>query len=191
MKVRRDAHRYCAFYCEENIWHLAGEPRFRADAEAEVWLITNANKTVATWGQRASSTPDIPVVWDYHIVVASPAVGARGPAPWQVWDFDHRGPFVRPALEWLRASFPIEVVEDMAPRFRCIAAADYVRDFRSDRGHMRSPEDPEQWSVPPPDWPEIGLERGESSNLFTWLALEGEGPGRWQDLPALGQRLRK
>ena len=181
----RADHRYCAYYCEENIWQLLAESELRPDDSCEVWLISNAAKSVAMWGQRASSSAQSAVVWDYHVVLAREDTERS----WEVWDFDHRGPFVRPALDWLDASFPTQVREAFVPHFRCIEATDYLREFRSDRRHMRSADDPDQWSAPPPSWPAIGVDGDHASNLLTWLDLEGPGPGRWQDLRGLRARL--
>jgi hypothetical protein len=187
--VGRDDHRYCVYYCEENIWQLAAEPGM-ADGMSEVWLITNPSRKVATWAQRASTAPDTPIIWDYHVVLAR----YDETQAWQVWDFDHRGPFVRPAQYWLAASFPIEVRAELAPSFRCIPARDYLREFSSDRRHMRSPEDPDLWKAAPPAWPPIGhsgLPGDNEATFMAWLDRETRGPGLWRSLEEIVTRVVK
>ena len=179
--MAREDHLYCAFFCEENIWQLAGELESDVDA-AEVWMITNADGTVATWAQRAASSPDKPIIWDYHVVLAT-----RSDAGWSVWDFDHAGPFTQSASAWLQASFPVDTETDLAPRFRCIEASDYRRDFSSDRSHMHAPGREDLWMAPPPPWPPIGESR--PSVLMDWLDCERDEPGQWRSLDELRRHL--
>lgn len=74
--------RYCSCYCEENVYLLAQQLdeqlRKTHDGPSSGWkwdvwvaLISNENKTVLLWQQRASqsSESNYPVVWDYHVVV--------------------------------------------------------------------------------------------------------------------------
>jgi hypothetical protein len=56
---------------------------------------------------------------------------------------------------------------------RLISAADYVRDFSSDRAHMRLPSG--EWAAPPPEWPLIYYDGGD--NLLDWLDITRETPG--------------
>jgi hypothetical protein len=90
------------------------------------------------------------VLWDYHVVLF-----ARGPATtsgsgWEVWDLDCDVGMPLSLRTWLRASFSEEraraasgeAVEldaeasGFAPRFRVVAAAEFVELFSSDRSHM-------------------------------------------------------
>ena len=122
------ARNYKALYCEENIYQLLRDPCLAAAGHTarEVWVISNPAGRVATWGQRASLDPALPVVWDYHV---APLSLAETTSQLHVWDLDHRGPCPRPALDWLMASFSPFVQgsapAEFAPHFRRIAAARY------------------------------------------------------------------
>jgi hypothetical protein len=91
---------YTSCYCEENIYLLAASflqiPDFRESWDLSVVFISNHTKTVsgpllpcrmvgaiqfitlkhncplqvALWSQQAASEEQIPVVWDYHVVLA-------------------------------------------------------------------------------------------------------------------------
>jgi protein N-terminal glutamine amidohydrolase len=122
--------RYAPFWCEENVWWLAQEPRDEAIG-AEVAIISNQARMVALWSQRAAKAPELPVVWDYHVVLA-----LRGPSGTRISDLDCTlGPAVS-AAHWLTESFPAAVEPRFAPRFRVLDAELYVRTLRSDRSHM-------------------------------------------------------
>ena len=164
------------------MWQLCEQLGDALGPEAEVWLITNPDGTVATWAQRAASSPDKAIVWDYHVVLLT-----KDSAHWQVWDFDHDGPFVRPALDWLRASFPVDTQAELAPHFRCIPAADYLANFSSDRSHMHAPGRDDLWLASPPEWPPIGAPA--PSVLQDWLDCDQAQPGSWQSLAQLRARL--
>lgn len=141
---------YCPFYCEENVWHLCADPRVAA-AERRVLFISNADRRVVMWGQKAAADPGLPIAWDYHVVLL-----LRDPGDdWQIWDLDARDPNPRPAIRWLRDSF--EQVRLLprryAPRFRMVEGEEYRRYFRSDRRHMRRSDGTAM--QPPPPWPAI------------------------------------
>lgn len=162
-----NAPRYQAYYCEENAWHLCGDPRL-ANAEIEVAIVTNAARMVALWHQRAATQPGAPVVWDYHVLLF-----AKDDGGWSTWDLDTTLGMPVPAQRWLDATF-LEVLPRLTPRFQLLSARDYAERFASDRRHMR--DEHGQWLQPPPPWPPIGnghtlpgllaLDRG------TWLTLD-------------------
>jgi protein N-terminal glutamine amidohydrolase len=145
-----DAPAYCPFYCEENIWQLCAHPRV-AEAQRRVLFISNPERRVAMWGQRAAQDPELPLAWDYHVVLLLRRPGSG----WEVWDLDACDPGPRAAEAWLRDSFDHVglLPPRYTPRFRMIDADEYLRHFRSDRRHMRRPDG----SViqPPPPWPAI------------------------------------
>lgn len=136
MHAERD---YAPFYCEENVLRLC--PTLGPDAFAV--LVTNAARQVEMLGQRAGGPGPGAVLWDYH------AFGLERRDRWVVWDLDTTLGFPVPAGAYLRRSFPPAPAK--APLFRVIAAADYVREFRSDRSHMRRADG--TWAAPPPHWP--------------------------------------
>lgn len=57
---------YQPFYCEENIWLLAQDPRC-GDGERLVVLITGTEGHVAMWRQKPADGPGEPLLWDYQI----------------------------------------------------------------------------------------------------------------------------
>ena len=56
------------YWCEENVWHLCADARVSA-GRAEVAIVTNRDRSVALFHQRASPMPDGFVVWDYHVLL--------------------------------------------------------------------------------------------------------------------------
>jgi protein N-terminal glutamine amidohydrolase len=142
--------RYHPFYCEENIWHLC-----RSGEVTEVVFITNPARRVALWHQKAAP-PDRPIVWDYHVIAADGR---------DLWDLDSRLGCPIGRADYLEATFATVGLQppEYDPRFAVVAAADFVRDFRSDRSHMRGPDG--SWQAPPPPWPAIA----DSSNLDHYL----------------------
>lgn len=145
-----DAPAYCPFYCEENVWQLCAHRRV-VQAEQRVLFISNDERRVAMWGQRAASSPDVPIVWDYHVVLLLRDPGRR----WDIWDLDAHYPGPRSAERWLRSSFDFSglLPSRYAPRFRMIDGDEYRRHLRSDRRHMRL--DDGTIRQPPPPWPTI------------------------------------
>ncbi len=170
--------RYAPYYCEENVFWLAQEPRFAA-LRREVVFVSNASRTVAMLGQRAARSPGEPVVWDYHVVLA-----VRGPDV-VLHDLDCvLGPEL-PALEWLARSFPAGVQARFAPRFRVVDADRFVAIFSSDRAHMRAEDG--GWRAPPPEWPTIS---NGPSNLMRFVDTSDPFEGALLDLDAIRERWR-
>jgi hypothetical protein len=178
---------YCAYYCEENIWHLCADPRVEAD-ERRVLIICNRARKVAMWGQRIAKQPAFPIAWDYHVILLARAVvhGRR----WQAWDLDARAPCPQPATTWLDHSFQGSALlpPEFEPRFRLLDADLYRRHLRSDRRHMRLADGTSM--QPPPSWPPIlGEPFGvpdDGSNLAEFLDMDDRAfLGELFDLPEL------
>jgi len=162
----RAEHRYQAFFCEENVWHLCADPAIPDPVRAAVF-ISNEARAVAVAQQRIAPIPGFPVVWDYHVVMMSrPADGAD----WRVWDLDSTLPMGTPLAHWLDESFggAWGFGEQHAPRFRVVEAGVYRTTLQSDRGHMR--DDDGSWIQPPPSWALIGA--GEGSNLMRFVDMD-------------------
>lgn len=170
-------HRHAPYYCEENVWWLAQEPRF-ALQRAEVAFVSNATRTVRMHAQRAGD--GAPVVWDYHVVLA-----AWRDAEVEVWDLDCALGMPLPARVWLDASFEPPAPRALAPRFRVMPSETFVRAFASDRRHMRRQDG--SWLVPPPPWPVIGA---GTHALERFVELSDPTLGELVDLDALRARWR-
>lgn len=138
---------YAPYWCEENVWHLCADDRIGSGA-AEVAIVTNADRRVALFHQRASTRRDGLVVWDYHVLLFACTNG------WQAWDLDTKLGLPVSALEYIERTFPPVLDPTLAPRFRVLAAADYRVGFGSDRRHMRAHDG--TWLQTPPPWPPIG-----------------------------------
>ena len=177
---------YTPFYCEENIWHLAQSADCRGDdgQSRYVVFISNRSGHCALWNQRAAPSPTQPVVWDYHVVL----LVRRG--QWQVWDLDTRLEMPSAIEPYVQGTFParLSVPTELRPAFRVIEAERFVREFASDRSHMRSPTG--DWLEPPPPWPMI-MRDGVTSNLAAFIDVTGEEvPGEVLDLAELRARFR-
>lgn len=153
------ARKYCACYCEENVWHLLQEPEFRA-AERVVAVISNREGACLFWEQAAAVEPGRPLWWDYHVVLL-----VRREI-WRVYDFDTLLPFPTDARTYLGRTFGH--VDNLPaafwPRFALFEGDAYRDAFASDRSHMRNATG--EWQSPPPDWPPINPDRGEGFLAF-------------------------
>jgi hypothetical protein len=152
---------YAPFYCEENAWHIAQDPRVR-DRDPHVVFVTNAHRHCALLFQRAAHAKTAPVIWDYHVFVVAKADAAQ----WDVWDPDTLLGCPVLLRIYLEKTFAMRSIPRFAPRFRVVAGAEYVRTFSSDRRHMRN--DDGAWQQPPPPWGAI-VREGIGSNLETFL----------------------
>jgi len=160
------------------VWHLC---RDRAAPGREVYavLVSNATRACALWAQRAAPSPDAPVFWDYHVFLADrDGTGA----PWRVWDLDTTLGLPVPFADYAAATFRLPR-GPYAPRFRVIAAGDYVAGFASDRAHMRGPDG--AWLQQPPPWPAIGA---GAPNLAALIDLAAPSLGEVLSLAALRRR---
>jgi hypothetical protein len=170
---------YCPFWCEENVWHLAGEARF-AGRPAWVVPIAAPGGACPLWAQRAAP-PDQPVFWDYHVVLF-----AEGEGGVEVWDLDTRLGMPVPLARYLDVTFAGSEALDRAwrPRFRVVPGAEYRARFASDRAHMRDASG--RWRQPPPAWPPIRPD--EPGTLARFIDMDARFVGEVLDLPGLRAR---
>ncbi|MEE2900706.1 MAG: hypothetical protein VYC39_00160 [Myxococcota bacterium] len=156
---------YQAYFCEENIWHLARR------ISGVVLFISNSQNQFAIWKQKLAEQEkqesfgrDMAyIMWDYHVVLAhGPQETSRFENLSQyitqqdclIYDFDSilRSPC--PAKHYFSESFPVEKYStstDFRPLFRIIEGKEYVERFWSDRSHMKNER--QEWSASPPSWP--------------------------------------
>ncbi len=161
--------RYAPRYCEENIWHLARDARFQA-SETLVALITGYGPYRPFWYQRCVADPQLPVWWDYHVIL----LVRQG--SWQVWDLDTTLDLPTAAKTYLEKTFLNSVIasKDTDVILRLVPADYYLEHFASDRAHMRLPSG--KWLAEPPAWPMILPHH--RSNLLEWLDTGRAQPGR-------------
>lgn len=156
---------YQAFWCEENIWHLAAAPLIGV-GERYVLIITGTSGHVACWEQQLAPPGQV-IAWDYHVVLAVRDAG------WVIWDFDTRLGCPVPMQTWLSHTFSgrTRVATDYQPRFLMIPAHEYRAQFTTDRAHMRDPDG--NWLQPPPDWPAPQVPNGVSLQAYLQNARAG------------------
>jgi hypothetical protein len=170
------------YYCEENVWQLCVDPGVEGAPRA-VLVISNATRTVAVACQRAAPQPDVPVVWDYHVVLA-----ARGALGWAIWDLDSTLGMPVPLSTYLRASlgWPPGFPSPYAARVRVVEAGCYRDTLATDRSHMRDRSG--RYHAPPPPWPPIGT----GTNLMRLVDMDDPVVGEvvtLAELPAALARL--
>ena len=161
---------YAARYCEENVWQLGRRATGRS---AWAVFVSNPERSVALWCQRASPRPDGLVVWDYHVVLAVDD---------EVWDPDCMLGLELPRERWIDVTFPENerVPEALRPRLRVVPLEQYYARFSSDRSHMRSVGG--EWLAPPPPWPVIRPPGSVPTNLMRFVDMEAEFVGEVLDL---------
>jgi protein N-terminal glutamine amidohydrolase len=166
--IRENA-RYAAYYCEENVWHLAQEPELEGKPTCVIF-VSNSEQKCVFWHQRTQRIEGTPVLWDYHVVLA-----VHEPT-WVVYDLDSTLPWPTPLDLYLERTFRGgRVPDEFAPRFRVVPKATYVSMFASDRSHMKTPAG--TWTHAPPAWPPI--QSAESSmNLPRFWRVDPGPPGR-------------
>jgi protein N-terminal glutamine amidohydrolase len=179
--------RYCAYFCEENVWHLcrddsvASEGRPVPIADRRVVFISNEVRSVPMLRQRAGVGGL--VQWDYHVVLL-----ARASQGWSVWDLDSTLGMPVAFAVWLSESFLDETAAlpaELAPRFRVVEAARFLEVFASDRSHMN--DERGRARSPHPPWPPIGAGTGVM-NLPRFIDVTAPFEGEVLDAEALRRR---
>ncbi len=171
---------YAPRWCEENVWQLCQQPA-PLGQDLYVLFVSNARRACAIWQQRAAKDPQLPVIWDYHVLAV-----ASGDPP-QAWDPDCRLGLPLPLEIYLRESFlPLRAAyAHLAPHFRLLPSRTYLREFSSDRSHMRAADG--GWLAPPPPWPLIGAP-AVPSNLLRFIDMDDPFMGQRLDLDGLRAR---
>lgn len=170
---QRASYLYHSRYCEENIWHLCQCPEF---ARSQVIVIAAQADCFPMLCQRAASSAQEPLLWDYHVVLL-----------WQnaernyLIDFDTCLAFCTPLEDYMQQSFLAEhlLYPEYVPLFRVLSAQDYVKYLKSDRRHMQTPQG---WLAPPPPWPCISE---NESNLHQFTHMLDHTYGKVLDMNTL------
>lgn len=170
---QRDHYAYQAYYCEENIWLLCQQPEFET---ADAIMIAALADCFPMLQQRAATTPQTPIWWDYHVILRWQYQGQP-----YILDFDSTLGFCTPYQQYLQYSFLAEnqLPAMFRPQFRVFSAPEYVTQLRSDRRHMRTAEG---WQAPPPTWSAPSC---DSSNLAQLVDMHEQECGRVMGLGEL------
>ena len=154
--------KYTTCFCEENIWHLCQHadlikfPKY-------VLFISNTVKQCPFWFQKSAPAEEC-ICWDYHVVLAVNIAG------WQIFDLDTTLSFPNELKEYLSSTFKgiANIHPGYFPRFKIISAKRYVREFYSDRKHMK--DEGGKWLSPAPEWPLIyGNKQLPIAELFDFV----------------------
>ncbi|KAG7458010.1 hypothetical protein MATL_G00233230 [Megalops atlanticus] len=180
---------YTSCYCEENIWKLCEHIKIhKEDSIDHIYavFISNEKRMVPIWRQK-SSRGDEPVIWDYHVILLHKSQSEQI----YIYDLDTVLPFPCPFDVYIREAFRSE--EYIKPafwrKFRVIAADVYLKNFASDRSHMKDASG--AWRMPPPPYPCI--ETADSKmNLDDFISMHsGVGCGRVYTLTEFVQQFGK
>jgi hypothetical protein len=135
------------FYCEENVWRLAyKQSHEQPDDKFFVVFISNAVQSVPMYHQLASTDPNQPCCWDYHVILLC---RTSSDSHVRVCDLDSRLPPNCPLEHYLKRSFALKNHDELQPVFRVISAPLYLAHFASDRSHMYCNG---KWNAPPPPY---------------------------------------
>ena len=180
---------YAPYYCEENVYRMAGAlaAAGQLPGDAAAVFIANAGLSCAFAEQRAAP-PGEALLWDYHVVLLTGGTGGpdrdwknASPTRATLWDLDTRLDFPCPADLYLARTFPEPLPEAYRPRFRAVPASRLLREFSSDRRHMRGADG--AWLQTPPAWPEVRGDAARSSHeLERILNLDNPAWGPILDL---------
>ncbi|XP_076434984.1 protein N-terminal glutamine amidohydrolase-like [Babylonia areolata] len=167
---------YTRCYCEENVWKLCDHMKNHSQAELQkcfAVFISNKNKQIPVWYQRASKREDRLVIWDYHVVMLYKDSGES----W-IYDLDTELPFPCQLDKYVAHAIRDDrgLKPEFRRSFRVVAGEEYLRTFASDRSHMVKEDG--TWLAEPPVYPCIQTEDCQN-NLQDFISMEqSEGVGR-------------
>ncbi|KAI8848615.1 N-terminal glutamine amidase-domain-containing protein [Chytridium lagenaria] len=172
MLEREDCTWHTPSYCEENVYRLcqhlmkvegADESTATTEEEGErefetsklfAVFISNQKKAVPIWCQKASQRSDGLVLWDYHVILIK-----KEPVTSMVYDQDTFLDFPCTLDEYAKAALPplalflppeerSEEDDEEDRLYRIVPASMFVREFASDRSHMKRKDG--SWMAEPP-----------------------------------------
>ncbi|KAL1512509.1 hypothetical protein ABEB36_002091 [Hypothenemus hampei] len=181
---------YVSCYCEENVYKLVEEVIQAHPNELNkcyVVFISNQSRTVPLWRQRAGNNEDRLVIWDYHVIF----LYQPEPDKCLVYDLDSELPFPTYVHKYVTETFRTDHIlkPDYFRYFRVVPAGEFIKEFSSDRRHMRRPDG--SWIKPPPNYPAIA-NSSSIHNLEDYIQMDiGKGPGQVLNLTQFVQRFYK
>ncbi|XP_066363876.1 protein N-terminal glutamine amidohydrolase-like isoform X3 [Miscanthus floridulus] len=162
-------------YCEENVYMLCKELIRTGVADPVgtdlyVVFISNEEKKVPLWHQKAGHSDDGFICWDYHVICIQ-SRRSKGEVLDFVWDLDSDLPFPSPFIQYVSDAIqPVSFGNSRYARlFRVIHAPVFLRSFASDRSHMKDPEG--NWIQLPPKYEPIVAEDGTTDNLNEYIMM--------------------
>lgn len=161
---------YTKCYCEENVWMLCNHVKKNSPDvinRCYCCFISNNDKTIPLWCQKASNREDKMVCWDYHVIF----ILANCDKDSMVYDLDTTLSF--PCDFKTYAGSGIRPNSTLQPqfhrKFRVIKADEYLSTFASDRSHMIGEDG--SWMSPPPSYPCIQTE-DTKNNITEFISMD-------------------
>ncbi|KAK7467065.1 hypothetical protein VKT23_004126 [Stygiomarasmius scandens] len=164
---------YTSCYCEENIYLLVktflDDPSITSSWEPFVIFISNATQSIALWNQKLSKTNELPVVWDYHVIlVLRPRALSTEMSSW-VYDYDTRLGMPISLKDYFARTFSLDLPVQFQSFFRVVPGPVYIDNLASDRSHMLSS------GTIPPEYPPLrgmrAIELGITHNLTHYISM--------------------
>ncbi|XP_020688468.1 protein N-terminal glutamine amidohydrolase isoform X1 [Dendrobium catenatum] len=104
-------------YCEENVYLLCKKlvmlgvaaPTVR---DLFVVFISNDDKKIPLWNQKASKSSDKLVIWDYHVIciqIVNQKNAEEGRSSHLIWDLDSSLPFPLPLDQYVSETFRLHL----------------------------------------------------------------------------------
>nr|XP_039255419.1 protein N-terminal glutamine amidohydrolase-like [Styela clava] len=163
----RDECTYTKCYCEENVWKLCkyieDSGKIELLSNSYAIFISNHDRTIPLWKQKASKRSDTMVMWDYHVILFVENESL-------IYDLDTMLGFPCSLEEYATEAFNFNM--KLKPQFerllRVVPATEFLKTFASDRTHMLT-EDGE-WTSPPPDYPPISSS-SSTNNLQSFISM--------------------
>ncbi|KAL5708308.1 protein N-terminal glutamine amidohydrolase [Ranunculus cassubicifolius] len=169
-------------YCEENVYMLCKRLISIGVSNKDLFVvfISNDHKQVPLWHQRAGMRADGLTIWDYHVICIQRM--KEDQVPFQVWDLDSTLPFPSSLAQYvskaIRPSF--QVYPEYQRFFRVVHAPIFLRNFASDRSHMK--DSAGNWISQPPSYEPIVAEDGTVHNLDKYMEISSADATSSDDL---------
>jgi len=166
---------YTKNYCEENVWKLCEHIKEKKSDFLDhvfVIFISNKNRTVPLWCQRAQAKDSSPVVWDYHVVLmVKMDKNAQVAAKYYIYDLDTYLPFPVSLEVYFKETFKPQVFlkSEFNQMLKVVSAIDYLLVFASDRSHMKKANG--LWIANPPTYSCICTDVA-TMNLDDFISME-------------------
>ncbi|KAL5708310.1 protein N-terminal glutamine amidohydrolase [Ranunculus cassubicifolius] len=176
---------YTPCYCEENVYMLCKRlitigVSNKDESDLFVVFISNDHKQVPLWYQRAGKRADGLTIWDYHVICIQRV--KEGQVPFQVWDLDSTLPFPSSLAQYVSKAIQpsFHVYPEYQRFFRVVHAPIFLRNFASDRRHMK--DSAGNWISQPPSYEPIVAEDGTVHNLDKYMEISSADATSSDDL---------